>query len=175
MPLFQHPIIEHIPSLRRYARALTGGRPDDADDLVQDTLERAYAKWHLWRIGSNLRPWLFSIMHNVFINQISLLKHQVPHTSLDDAAEIAIPATQSDRLEGLDVVAAVQKLPHELRTVLLLVTLEDFSYAQTAKTLDIPIGTVMSRLARARQQLRERMSGAILPAQRVDLKVVKLK
>jgi RNA polymerase sigma-70 factor (ECF subfamily) len=76
MSLFQHPIIEHIPSLRRYARALTGGSVDDADDLVQDTLERAYAKWHLWRVGWELRPWLFSIMHNIFVNQVTQLRQR---------------------------------------------------------------------------------------------------
>ncbi|BBP03543.1 RNA polymerase sigma factor [Sulfuriferula plumbiphila] len=173
MPLFKHPIVDHIPSLRRYARALTGGRPDDADDLVQDTLERAYAKWHLWRIGSELRPWLFSIMHNLFVSQVTQLKNRAPYASLDDMPEIATRATQSERLEGLDIAAAVSRLSPELREVLLLVALEDFSYVQTAKTLDIPVGTVMSRLARARQRLKEFMDGTILPEHRVGLKVVK--
>ena len=173
MPLFKHPIVDHIPSLRRYARALTGGRPDDADDLVQDTLERAYAKWHLWRIGSELRPWLFSIMHNLFVNQVTQLKSHASHASLDDMPEIATRATQSDRLEGLEIAAAVTRLSPELRAVLVMVTLEEFSYAQTAKALDIPIGTVMSRLARARQGLKEFMEGAISPERKVELKVVK--
>lgn len=173
MSLFKHPIIEHIPSLRRYARALTGGRQDDADDLVQDTLERAYAKWHLWRIGSDLRPWLFSIMHNLFVSQVTQLKSRVSHVTLDDMSEIATRATQSDRLEGLDIAAAVTRLSPELREVLLLVALEDFSYAQTAKALGIPIGTVMSRLARARQRLREFMDGTISVEHKVGLKVVK--
>ncbi|MHB1246372.1 MAG: sigma-70 family RNA polymerase sigma factor [Sulfuriferula sp.] len=173
MSLFQHPIIEHIPSLRRYARALTGGRPDDADDLVQDTLERAYAKWHLWRIGSDLRPWLFSIMHNLFVSQVTQLKSRVSHVTLDDMSEIATRATQSERLEGLDIAAAVTRLSPELREVLLLIALEDFSYAQTAKALGIPIGTVMSRLARARQKLREFMDGSISVEHKVGLKVVK--
>ncbi|MEO6147268.1 MAG: sigma-70 family RNA polymerase sigma factor [Sulfuriferula sp.] len=173
MSLFKHPIIEHIPSLRRYARALTGGRPDDADDLVQDTLERAYAKWHLWRIGSDLRPWLFSIMHNLFVSQVTQLKSRVSHVTLDDMSEIATRATQSERLEGLDIAAAVTRLSPELREVLLLVALEDFSYAQTAKALGIPIGTVMSRLARARQRLRGFMDGSIPVEHKVGLKVVK--
>lgn len=173
MSLFQHPIIEHIPSLRRYARALTGGRPDDADDLVQDTLERAYAKWHLWRIGSDLRPWLFSIMHNLFVSQVTQLKSRASHVTLDDMSEIATRATQSERLEGLDIAAAVTRLSPELREVLLLIALEDFSYAQTAKALGIPIGTVMSRLARARQRLREFLDGSISVEHKVGLKVVK--
>lgn len=172
MPLFQHPIIEHIPSLRRYARALAGGRPEDADDLVQDTLERAYAKWHLWKMGATLRPWLFSIMHNLYMNQMALLKTCVNHASLDEVPDIGVAANVDRRLEALDIVMAVSCLPANLREVLLLVTVEDFSYAATAQILDIPIGTVMSRLARARQKLRELMNDK-LPVSRVDLKVVK--
>ena len=173
MPLFKHPIIDHIPSLRRYARALTGGHPDDADDLVQDTLERAYAKWHLWRIGSDLRPWLFSIMHNLFVSQVTQLKNRTSHVALDDMPEIATRANQAERLEGLDIASAVTRLSPELREVLLLVALEDFSYAQTAKALGIPMGTVMSRLARARQRLKEFMDGSISSEHKVGLKVVK--
>ena len=175
MSLSQHPIIEHIPSLRRYARALTGGSVDDADDLVQDTLERAYAKWHLWRAGSELRPWLFSIMHNIFVNQVTQLRSRVSHASLDDVPENATRATHSERLEALDIAAALASLPIELRTVLLLVALEDFSYAQSAKVLDIPVGTVMSRLSRARQRLRECLDGTRQPIHRTHLNVVKLK
>lgn len=172
MPLLQHPIIEHIPSLRRYARALTGGRPEDADDLVQDTLERAYAKWYLWKIGSTLRPWLFSIMHNLYMSQMVLPKNRVHPASLEEVTEMGAAATVDRRLEAMDIVTAVACLPANLREVLLLVTIENFSYAATAKILDIPIGTVMSRLARARQKLRELMD-ARLPVKRVGLKVVK--
>lgn len=173
MPLFQHPIIEHIPSLRRYARALVGGQREDADDLVQDTLERAYAKWHMWHLGGKLRPWLFSIMHNLFLNQIALLKNRVGFVSLDDVAEINVISNPDGRLEAMDLIQAVSLLPENLRTVLLLVTLEDFSYADTAKILDIPIGTVMSRLARARQQLRGMMQGTLQSANLGGLKVIK--
>ncbi|WP_124950951.1 RNA polymerase sigma factor [Sulfuriferula thiophila] len=169
MTIFKHPIIEHIPSLRRYARALLGGRAEDADDLVQDTLERAYAKWHLWNVGAKLRPWLFSIMHNLFINQVVLLKNRAAHVSLDDAMELSVIANPGARLEAMELVHAVSRLPESSRTVLLLVTLEDFSYADTAKILDIPIGTVMSRLARARQQLRNMLSDT----PQVELKVMK--
>lgn len=155
MPLFTHPIVAQIPSLRRYARALTGGKVEDADDLVQDTLERAYAKWHLWRAGSELRPWLFSIMHNVFVNQLSLARNRQCFVPLDDAAEVGLAAGQEGRIEAQDLIGAVGRLAPELREVLLLASVEDLSYAQVAKALDIPIGTVMSRLARARTRLRE--------------------
>lgn len=173
MPAVKHPIIEHIPSLRRYARALLGGRREDADDLVQDTLERAYAKWHLWRMRTKLRPWLFSIMHNLFVNQVQQLRYKASHVSLDDATELSVPPNQASRLETMDLMRALARLPENIRTVLLLVTLEEFSYAETAKILDIPIGTVMSRLARGRQQLRDLLQDAPRKAPLVELKAVK--
>ena len=173
MSAFNHPIIEHIPSLRRYARALMGGRREDADDLVQDTLERAYAKWHLWTMRAKLRPWLFSIMHNLFVNHILKLKNRVGHVSLDEVAEIGVSHNPGGRLEAMDMMHALAQLPENIRTVLLLVTLEEFSYAETAKILDIPIGTVMSRLARGRQQLRDLLHDTPRKAPLVELKAVK--
>lgn len=159
MPRFTHPVVEQIPSLRRYARALTGGKVEDADDLVQDTLERAHAKWHLWRADSELRPWLFSIMHNLFVNQVRSSRNRQAFTSLDDALELGTPAGQEGRIEAQDVLAGVGRLAPELREVLILVSVEDLTYAEAAKALAIPIGTVMSRLARARAQLRQMMEG----------------
>jgi RNA polymerase sigma-70 factor (ECF subfamily) len=149
-----HPIVEHIPSLRRYARALRGNRAD-ADDLVQDTLERAHAKWHLWRRGSGVRPWLFAIMHGVFENQRKLARNRVQAVALEEMPEVAIAGAQEKASEALEVGAAVEKLPDAQREVLLLVALEEFSYADAARILDIPVGTVMSRLAAARARLRE--------------------
>lgn len=152
-----HPIVAHIPSLRRYARALKGNRPD-ADDLVQDALERAYSKWHLWNRGAKLRPWLFAIMHNVFVNQAKLARNSFASVALDEAATVAVPARQDLVGDALDVATALQKLPPLQREVLLLVALEDFAYADAATALGIPIGTVMSRLASARAKVRELMS-----------------
>ena len=151
--LFSHLIIEQIPGLRRYARALTGGKKENADDLVQDTLERAYVKWHLFRLGSDLRPWLFSIMHNVFVNDRRLLKHSVNPDLIADM-ETSAPASQLNYVQANETLVAVGKLAPELREVLILVTVETFSYAETARVLNIPLGTVMSRLSRARSQLR---------------------
>lgn len=153
MSLFSHLIIEQIPGLRRYARALTGGKKENADDLVQDTLERAYVKWHLFRLGSDLRPWLFSIMHNVFVNEVRCLKQRATLSAQEDDVR-SERATQFDYVQTRETLVAVGRLAPELREVLILVTVETFSYAETAKILDIPIGTVMSRLARARNQLR---------------------
>lgn len=171
MSLFSHLIIEQIPGLRRYARALSGGQKENADDLVQDTLERAYRKWHLFRLGSDLRPWLFSIMHNVFINNWRIQVSQAS-PAITDTREGSAPASQLNHVQVNETLAAVGQLAPELREVLVLVTVETFSYAETAKILDIPIGTVMSRLSRARTQLRI-LTGdpARIPA-RVGLRLV---
>lgn len=146
-------LTEQIPNLRRYARVLHGGRMADADDLVQDTLERAFAKWGLWRGVGSVRPWLFSIMHNLFVDQCALRGAHATE-SLDDVPEPVQPAHQELRLEALDMLAALQRLPVSQREVLLLVSVEGLDYAQAAKALGVPVGTVMSRLSRARTQLR---------------------
>jgi RNA polymerase sigma-70 factor (ECF subfamily) len=148
-------LLVEIPRLRRYARALLGNRAA-ADDLVQDTLERAWARCALWRAGSDLRAWLFSIMHNLRVDQ--LRRPNLPSHSIDDDDfEVPTRATQSDRLEVRDLESALRQLPDEQREVLLLVALEDLSYAEVAGTLGIPVGTVMSRLARGRERLRRLM------------------
>ncbi len=160
-------IVEFIPRLRRYARALVGDRAR-ADDLVQDTIERAWNKFHLWRPGSDLRAWLFTVMHNVHINQIRATRDFV---ELDDeAAEMAVAGAQGASLEIRDLERALVLLPVEQREVLLLVGLEDLSYAEVAEVLGIPIGTVMSRLSRAREKVRALMLGLPLAAK---LQVVK--
>ena len=149
-------LIELIPRLRRYARALVGDRAA-SDDLVQDTLERAWAKLHLYRRGTDLRAWLFTVMHNVHVNRVRAMRPTDPIE--DDMPELAQRATQDDALVVRDLDRAISTLPVAQREVLLLVTLEDLSYEETARVLGIPIGTVMSRLARAREKLRELMQG----------------
>ncbi len=150
---FSTRIDELIPRLRRYARALTGER-NAADDLVQDTLERAWTKLHLWRGGSDLRAWLFTIMHNVHVNQVRSRSASPTLPLDDDMPDAPVRPTQSDMLEVRDIDTALRRLPGEQRAVLLLIALEHMSYQETAATLGIPIGTVMSRLARARERLR---------------------
>jgi len=161
-------IAPHIPRLRRYARALAGDQ-HAADDLVQDTLERAINKHHLWRPGSDLRAWLFAIMHNVFVNQLRA-RQAHPETPLDEEDLPTVPSVQGARLEIRDLESALARLPSEQREIVLLVGLEQFSYAEAAKSLDIPIGTVMSRLFRGRERLRTLITG--VPAAPA-LKVVK--
>jgi RNA polymerase sigma factor (sigma-70 family) len=160
-------IVGLIPRLRRYARALVGERTA-ADDLVQDTLERAWAKLHLYRRGTDLRAWMFTVMHNVYVNQLRAAR---PGVQLEEEMpELARPARETEALEMRDLDRAVRRLPPEQREVLLLVVLEDMSYDEAARTLGIPIGTVMSRLARAREKLRAMLSG--LPPEG-KLKVIK--
>ena len=161
-------LLPWIPRLRRYARALVGNR-DGADDLVQDTLERALAKAALWRGVADMRAWLFGMMHNLHVDGVRRPKL---HTVVldDDTPEVPVAATQGDRLAVLDLQAALERLPVEQREIILLVALEDMSYAEVAATLGIPIGSVMSRLSRGRERLRSLMEGQPDP---VRLKVVK--
>ena len=157
-----------IPRLRRYARALTGDRAL-ADDLVQDTLERAWGRLHMWRKGSDLRAWLFSIMHNLYVNQ-TIARHAQASVALDEVLDLPVPATQEERLVIRELVAALGRLPVEQREVVLLVGLEQVSYQEVAKVLGIPLGTVMSRLSRGRERLRALMSDRTSAPQ---LKVIK--
>ncbi|HET9651324.1 MAG TPA: RNA polymerase sigma factor [Usitatibacter sp.] len=162
-------IVPYIPNLRRYARALVGDR-DGADDLVQDTLERAVRKFHLWRPG-DLRAWLFSIMHNVFVNQLKSRKIS-PDVEVDETFAAPIPG--ATRADVLDLQRALGALAPEQREVVLLVALEDMSYADVSRALGIPMGTVMSRLSRGRERLRRVMNGEPQgqPQTRTGLKVV---
>lgn len=161
-------ITQHMPRLRRYARALTGDR-NAADDLLQDTLERALSRFQLWRQGSDLRAWLFTIMHNIFVNQArSRMRH--PQESLDEPTAEALHARDPDWSELRDIGEALSRLPGEQRAVLLLVGLEQFTYEEAARVLDIPLGTVMSRLSRGRERMRVMLAG---DPRAVALKVVK--
>jgi len=156
-----------LPRLRRYARALVGDRAG-ADDLVQDTMERAWQKLSSWRKGGDMRPWLFSIMHNLHVDQRR--KPAIPTVALDDEDALATPAYAPDRLVGYDLESALRQLAAEQREILLLVVLEEMTYEEVAATLSIPLGTVMSRLSRARERLRTLVEGR---PQHSTLKVVK--
>lgn len=154
-----------IPRLRRYARALLRDHMR-ADDLVQDTLERALSRFHLWRRGSDLRAWLFSIMHNIYVNEVRRGRRRA-RVFVDDAdPDMSIAATQDEHLALHDMLSALARLPDKFREVVLLVGLEELSYNEAAKVLGVPVGTVMSRLARGRERLRVLMSGERPPALR---------
>lgn len=147
-----------IPALRRYARALLRD-PVQADDLVQDCLERAVAKRGTWRRPGNLRAWLFTIMHNLHANQMRGLARQPASLSLDQAPEPSASARQVESVAASEALAAFAQLSEDQREVLLLVAVEQLRYREVAEVLDLPLGTVMSRLGRAREILRQALNG----------------
>ena len=149
-------LVAHIPGLRRYARALTGDAWA-ADDLVQDTLERACSRWRLWLAGSDLRAWLFTLMHNLFISQLRQVQRQAAQVRVVDLDDVAheLQAPLAAPGLALDLQRCLLRLPMDQRAVLLLVSVEEMSYAEVAKVTSVPIGTVMSRLSRARDRMRE--------------------
>jgi len=149
-----------IPALRRYAHGLMRDRAT-ADDLVQDCLERAISRWHQRREDNDPRSWIFTILHNLAINRMRQRQRRGPHIPLEDADEGSL-FTSPPQEEGLlqdDLMRALYGLPQDQRALLLLVSVEDLSYAEAADVLKIPIGTVMSRLARARERLRRALEG----------------
>ncbi len=144
-----------IPALRRYARALLRDRAT-ADDLVQDCLEHAIARWRQRRADGDARAWLFAILHNLAISHLRRTARRGVPAHLDNVAEgaLSIAPAQEDGLRLANLMTALHALPDEQRAVLLLVSVEDMSYAQAAGVLGVPVGTVMSRLARGRERLR---------------------
>jgi RNA polymerase sigma-70 factor (ECF subfamily) len=163
-----------IPRLRRYARALVRDFTG-ADDLVQETLTRALAKLHLWQEGTNLRAWLFTIMHNQHVNQVraSIRAGAIIELS-EDEPTVSRPANQDKRLELRDLDRALARLPEEQRAVILLVGLEGMRYNAVAEVLGIPVGTVRSRLSRGRVALRLLLDDASSPAPRVRGDVIEI-
>ncbi|MDE1184653.1 sigma-70 family RNA polymerase sigma factor [Paraburkholderia sp.] len=150
---FEQDVIGWLPQLRRYARALTGD-PAWADDLVQDTAERALARWRGFRPGTNLRAWLLTILRHLYIDQLRG-RHEI---AVDDESApwrtLEAPRGEVDGLVLRDLQRALYCLPVEQREVLLLVCVEELSYKEASSALGVPIGTVMSRLARAREHMR---------------------
>jgi RNA polymerase sigma factor (sigma-70 family) len=164
-----------IPALRRYARSLLGNR-EAADDLVQDCLERTVSRWHQRRADGDARTWVFTILHNLAVNSLRQRARRGWHAPLDevDEAVFARAPAQEDRLRHRDLLRGLADLPEDQRAVLLLVSVEDLTYAEAARVLGIPIGTVMSRLARGRDKLFRSMAGeAGAPARAAILRSVK--
>ena len=150
----RHLIVDQIPHLRRYARALVGD-PVQADDLVQDCLERAWSRMHLWKVGTNIRAWLFTILHNLHLNAARKRRNTPGLVPLETGkTEPPVRPTQEDDLEVRSMWQAFSSLPEPQRAAILLITLEGMSYEEAATVLDIPIGTLMSRIHRGRERLR---------------------
>ncbi len=161
MKRFEDLLIEQIPALRRYARALCRDF-SEADDLVQECLVRAVSKRRLWIRGRKLRPWLFTMMHNLFVNVLRR------HDAVRDADEADFEAFAIGSEEDADLLCTMSDFEHALRglnaehrEVLVLVGVEQMSYREVAQVADVPVGTVMSRLARARERLATSLEGEI--------------
>lgn len=150
---FESEVISWLPQLRRYARALTGDAAW-ADDLVQDTAERALARWAAFRPDSNLRAWLLTILRHLYIDQLRVRREVAVDDESAPWRSLEAPRGEVDGLVLRDVQRALYYLPVEQREVLLLVCVEELTYQEASTALGVPIGTVMSRLSRAREHMR---------------------
>src|SRR5262245_16729570 len=150
-----HRLIEReIPRLRRYARALTRSS-DRADDLVQETLLRAIAEVHLWQTGTDIRAWLFTIMHNQHVNMVRRAIRDGANVDIEQMSSTFVATTDPTASRQLrELERALSRLRDEQREVILLVGLEGMSYEAAAQIIDVPVGTVRSRLSRGRDELR---------------------
>lgn len=156
----QPALSDHITALRRYARALLGNRAE-ADDLVQECLARALSRVHLWRPGTDLRAWLFTFLHNLHVNALrSRQAHAAAEGLVYRSAQFGrtFPPDQDLRLELRDLERALRQIPEEQRQVVLLIGMEGMSYEEAAAVVGVPIGTIMSRVARGREALRRHMA-----------------
>jgi len=150
---FEAEVISWLPQLRRYARALTGDYAW-ADDLVQDTAERALARWSAFRPNSNLRAWLLTILRHIYIDQLRVRREIAVDDDSAPWRNLEAPQGEVDGLVLRDVQRALYYLSLEQREVLLLVCVDELSYQEASVVLGIPVGTVMSRLSRAREHMR---------------------
>lgn len=154
-------LIALLPRLRRFAMTLTGSQ-DEADDVVQAACERALKRLHQWQEGTRLDSWMFRIVQTVWIDRCRAERLRRPVGDLDSVASVAGEdgrAVAESRIELARVRKLISRLPEEQRAVLSLVSIDGCSYRQAAESLNIPIGTVMSRLARARRALAEALKG----------------
>lgn len=157
LPTVPEQLVTFLPNLRRFAISLCQSR-DVADDLVQAACERAIVGAEGFSPDTRFDAWMFRILRNLWIDQLRRRKTAGPQADIEEAHDVSSPigvAQVHARLELSDVLTALQKLPEEQREVLVLVCVEDFSYREASEVLSIPIGTVMSRLARARKNLME--------------------
>ena len=154
MSEFHRLIEQEIPRLRRYARALTRNA-DRADDLVQDTLTRAIAKAHLWQPGTDIRAWLFTIMHNQNVNEVRRAIRDHANVDVEECAKLVATTDPTASRQLRELERALAQMLEEQRQVVLLVGLEGMSYEDAAAILNVPIGTIRSRLSRGRDVLRK--------------------
>lgn len=162
---FEHEALPHSDTCYRVACRLTGD-PSSAEDLVQETMLKAYRAWHRFRPGTNARGWLLTILRNSFINHYRKQKREPTRIDIDEGDPLAIHrrAGNTDpedeffgKLIDERVIRAIETLAHDFRDVLVLSDVDGLGYAEIARALHIPVGTVKSRLFRARQQLQEKL------------------
>jgi RNA polymerase sigma-70 factor, ECF subfamily len=151
-------LIELLPRLRRFARNLTR-QPDDADDIVQIALERALSRCEQWDAGSRLDSWMFGIIRNAWIDEVRSRKRRGQHLDIDEMSETIAAGPAALETEMMSVQAAMARLPEEQRTAVSLVLVEGLSYKEAAQVMDIPMGTLTSRLARGREALQVLLGG----------------
>ncbi len=164
---FEREAIPHLDLLYGYGLRLTGDS-QQAEDLVQNTMLKAYRSWHQYQMGTNVRAWLVTILRNCFINEYRKASRAGVHIDVDAVEHIAIldDAEQSDpenrffdQIVDDEILRAIDELPDEFRQTLVLSDMEALSYAEIAKVTRVPLGTVKSRLFRARHALRRKLSG----------------
>ncbi len=157
---FGDQLIDLLPRLRRFAYTLTSCR-EDADDLVQAACERALSRQHQWHVGTRLDSWIFRIIYTLRVDQTRSARSRIPHLLFEEEHCQPMENNGETKMESKlmlqQVLATMRQLSDNDRTLLALVCIEGFSYKETASVLDIPIGTVMSRLARARHRLYDQV------------------
>lgn len=162
---FEREALPHLDAVYRFSRSLTGD-PERAQDLAQEAMLKAYRSWHKYQPGTNVRAWLFTIVRNTFINQYRRQQREGAAVDLTEvesrspfpgAQELDPEGSFFEQLVDAEVLRAIEELPAEFREVLVLSDMEDFSYAEIAELLALPVGTVKSRLFRARQALQRRL------------------
>jgi RNA polymerase sigma-70 factor (ECF subfamily) len=164
---FADDLVNEVPHLRRFARGLCGD-PSLADDLVQDCVERALAKVHLYDPSRPLRAWLYAVLRNIHVSGLRRAGRSQVAMSIDDmgAGEDAVASDQESQIGVRNISEALDRLPPAHREVIMLIALEDMSYRDVAEITGVPLGTVMSRLSRARSSLRNILEGKDVPSLR---------
>jgi RNA polymerase sigma-70 factor, ECF subfamily len=156
MAEFRELLEQQTPRLRRYALALTR-HPDQADDLVQDTLVRALAKEHLWEAGTDLRAWLFTLLHNLRVNDVRRGIREGTAVDIENVRDVVAISDPSASQTLFELDRAMGQIAEEQRQVILLIGLEGMSYEDAAAVVGVPVGTIRSRLSRGREALRVAM------------------
>jgi RNA polymerase sigma-70 factor (ECF subfamily) len=154
----QEQLVALLPRLRRFARSLTRD-PHDADDLVQVAIERALTRLEQWQAGSRLDSWMFGIIHNAWIDEVRARRRRERVIAPEEAGEQVADAASAAPMHRLSLEAAFERLPDEQRVAVTLVLVEGLAYKEAAALLNVPIGTITSRIARGREALAAMLGG----------------